>query len=58
MGPPQPLRPVTDDEARQLGLGFRSPSSFTLRRCQVLLASARGWDARSIAGIVGWRGRP
>jgi transposase len=44
---------LTDDEARRLGLGLHSPRAFTLRRCQVLLGCARGWDAPSIAEIVG-----
>jgi len=36
------VRPVTDDERKQLEAGLRSSDAFVLRRCQILLASARG----------------
>jgi transposase len=47
----QPLytRPLTEDERQTLGEGLRSSNAFTLRRCQILLASARGQTARVIA---------
>ncbi len=40
---PSPIfvRPVTDREHDALTAGLRSPHAFTLRRCQILLASAR-----------------
>jgi transposase len=46
MKPPLLVRPLTDDERAALKAGLRSPDAFTLRRCQVLLASAEGaWPA-------------
>lgn len=33
-------RPLTDAERESLKAGLRSPDAFTLRRCQILLASA------------------
>lgn len=42
------VRPLTDDERRQLEAGLRSSSAFVLRRSQVLLASARGARAPQI----------
>ena len=47
------VRPLTDAEHRQLARGLRSPDAFTLRRCQILLASARGETPSRIAGQVG-----
>jgi transposase len=47
------LRPLTDDERRALRQGLRSPDAFTLRRCQVLLASAAGHTPAAIAAAVG-----
>src|SRR5512142_1811086 len=43
------LRPLTDEEQQALYAGLRSPHSFTVRRCQILLASQRGGHAREIA---------
>ena len=43
------VRPLTDDERRQVEAGLRSSSAFVLRRCQILLASARGERAPQIA---------
>jgi transposase len=43
------VRPLTDAENTALQQGLRSPDSFTVRRCQILLASARGDHARLIA---------
>ena len=40
MPPPLFVREITDDERRTLEQGLRSPQAFTLRRCQILLASA------------------
>jgi transposase len=47
------VRPLTDDERRRLGAGLRSSSAFVLRRCQVVLASARGERAPQIARRLG-----
>src|SRR5512144_3232886 len=49
MRKPLPLRPLTDEEQQALYAGLRSPHSFTVRRCQILLASQRGGHARKIA---------
>jgi transposase len=47
------VRPLTDDERTWLEAGLRSPSSFVLRRCQILLASARGERPPQIARSLG-----
>jgi transposase len=47
------VRPVTDTERKRLAAGLRSPDAFVLRRCQVLLASARGEAAPRIARGLG-----
>ena len=41
---PRPIyiRPLTDDERQALHAGLRSADAFTLRRCQILQASAAG----------------
>ena len=49
MKPPRFVRPLTDAERRALEVGLRSCASFVLRRCQILLASARGERAPAIA---------
>jgi len=49
----QPLLALSDDERQQLKVGLRSSKAFTLRRCQILLASAEGEAPRRIAHIVG-----
>ncbi len=46
-------RPLTEDEQRQIRAGLRSSNAFVLRRCQILLASARGERAPQIARQVG-----
>ena len=43
------IRPLTQDEQRQIQAGLRSSDAFVLRRCQILLASARGERAPVIA---------
>ena len=43
------IRDLTPDERQALETGLRSANSFTLRRCQILLASSRGEPARLIA---------
>lgn len=47
------VRDLTAEERAALEAGLRSPASFTLRRCQILLASARGQQARQIAEQLG-----
>ena len=47
------VRPLTDAEQQALTAGLRSPDAFVLRRCQILLASARGERAPRIAAQVG-----
>jgi transposase len=47
------VRPLTDAERRQVEAGLRSSDAFVLRRCQTLLASARGERASTIAQHVG-----
>ena len=47
------VRPLTDAERRHLTTGLRSPDAFTLRRCQIVLASARGAHAAAIARSLG-----
>ncbi len=43
------IREVTPEEQRGIEAGLRSASSFTHRRCQILLASQRGLHAQQIA---------
>jgi transposase len=47
------LRALTIDERRQLAQGLRSRHAFTVRRCQILLASSRGERVSHIAHILG-----
>jgi transposase len=47
--PPRFVRPLTDAERAALEAGLRSSDAFALRRCQILLASARGERAPAIA---------
>lgn len=47
------VRTLTDDERRHLEMGLRSSDAFVLRRCQIVLASARGQRAPAIATTVG-----
>jgi transposase len=47
------VRPLTDAERKTLEAGLRSPDAFTLRRCQILLASADGHNAYQIARNLG-----
>jgi transposase len=53
MKPPVFVRSVTDAERSQLAAGLRSSDAFTLRRSQILLASARGEAAPQIARQLG-----
>lgn len=50
MKPPLFVRPLTEEEHAALIAGLRSPDSFTLRRSQILLASAEGSRPAQIAG--------
>ena len=43
------VRPLTADERATLETGLRSPSAFTVRRCQMLLARAEGQPTTTIA---------
>jgi transposase len=47
------VRPLTDAEREQLVAGLRSSDAFILRRCQIVLASARGERAAQIADHLG-----
>jgi len=47
------IRALSDAEAATLKQGLRSSDAFVLRRCQILLASARGERAPQIATEVG-----
>ena len=47
------VRPISDAERESLEAGLRSPDAFTLRRCQILLASNRGKNAYQIAHELG-----
>jgi transposase len=53
MQKPLLVRPLTDAERRVLETGLRSPLAFTLRRAQILLASARGEHVPAIARALG-----
>lgn len=53
MPPPLFVRDLTDAERDALRAGLRSPDAFTLRRCQVLLASADGRKPSLIAASLG-----
>ena len=46
------VRPLTADERATLETGLRSASAFTVRRCQILLASAEGQTTTTIARHV------
>ena len=53
MKPPLFVRPLTDPERPALRDGLRSPDAFTLRRCQILLASDDGLRPAQIAARLG-----
>lgn len=53
MKPPLYVRPLTVEERRVLEQALRCADAFTLRRAQVLLASARGERPRRIADALG-----
>jgi transposase len=43
------VRPLTSEEREAVEAGLRSADAFTLRRCQIILASSRGKRASQIA---------
>lgn len=47
------VRPLAGEERQQLRIGLRSPDAFTLRRCQILLASADRKRPAQIAATFG-----
>src|SRR5262249_47410240 len=51
------VRTLTAAERQQLQAGLRSPDAFTLRRCQILLASAAGQAPALIARTLGCTAR-
>ncbi len=53
MRPPIFVRTLSDEERQALEQGLRSTDAFILRRCQILLASARGERAPRIAAYLG-----
>ena len=53
MRPPLFVRDLTDAERTALRVGLRSPEAFTLRRSQILLASAEGLRPARIATTLG-----
>jgi transposase len=53
MKPPLYVRPLSDAERNALKAGLRSTDAFTLRRSQILLASARGERPPAIAQQLG-----
>ena len=57
MKPPIFVRSLTEAERQALETGLRSGNAFVLRRCQILLASARGERAGHIAHQLGCDGQ-
>src|SRR3954465_8587276 len=53
MRPPVFVRELTDGGRARLEAGLRSPDPYVLRRCQILLASARGEWVPRIAELLG-----
>jgi hypothetical protein len=53
MKAPRFVRPPTADVRDTLATGLRSPDAFTLRRCQIVLARARGEHASESARQLG-----
>ena len=53
MQAPLCVRPLTDAERQEVEAGLRSSQAFTLRRSQILLASARGDHTPAIAAALG-----
>src|SRR5512134_1902971 len=53
MKPPLYVGPLSDTQRQRLESGLRSRDAFELRRCQILLASARGERPSLIAAQLG-----
>ena len=53
MKPPLFIRPLTDDERRQLEADRRTADAFRVRRAHIVLASARRLSPQPIAQLVG-----
>lgn len=53
MKPPLFVRELSANERKALQAGLRSPSAFTLRRCQILLLSAKREPPSQIARTLG-----
>src|SRR3954467_9370996 len=53
MEPPLFVRPLTVEERQRLQAGLHSRDAFTLRRCQILLASAQGQRPAQITAALG-----
>jgi transposase len=53
MKPPLFIRPLTDDERRQLEADRRTADAFRVRRAHIVLASARKLSPQPIAQLVG-----
>jgi transposase len=53
MRPPIFVRPLTETERERLAAGLRSQDLYVVRRCQILLASARGEWVPRIAELLG-----
>jgi transposase len=53
MRPPVFVRPLTEPERDRLEAGLRAKDPYVLRRCQILLASARGEWVPRIATMLG-----
>lgn len=53
MSKPAFVRTLSDEERATLQAGLRASDSFTLRRCQILLASAAGTTSPTIAKQLG-----
>lgn len=51
------VRELTQDEYQQLETGLRSKSAFTLKRCQILLASAQKQTVQQINERFGFAGQ-
>jgi transposase len=47
------VRSLSESEREQMEAGLRSGNAFVLRRCQIILVSARGQRASAIAETVG-----
>ncbi len=47
------VRPLTEKEQQAIAAGLRSSDAFTMRRCQILLASSKGQRPSEIARNLG-----